>query len=155
MITALIFADDAVQDLHALLSALVPAAAEGLVRQVLVLDGGLGEGARALCEDAGADIVAPSLAAAAAGARGEWILAMPAVLRLRRGWDSAVTVHLERGGGAALVVDAAQSGGWLARLRPPAKAGVLMRRDAVTRLGEGADLTRLVRACGGRAPRLS
>ncbi|WP_374570020.1 glycosyltransferase [Phenylobacterium sp.] len=154
MITAVIPTLNAARELHALLSALVPAAAEGLVRQVLVLDGGSSDGTHELCEDAGADVLDVPLAEAARRARGDWILALPVDLRLRRGWDAAVVAHLERGGGAALLVDATEPEGWLARLKGPSKAGVLLKRAAVEALGPGADLDAL-RRHAGRAPRLS
>lgn len=154
MISVVVTTPNAARELHALLSSLVPAAADGLVRQVLVLDGGSEDGARELCEDAGADVLSVSLAQAAAGARGDWILVLPADLRLRRGWGESVAAHLEEGGGAALIVDAAAPSGWLARLRPPANAGVLVKRGAIEGLGPDVDLARLRRHAGG-GPRLS
>lgn len=154
MITALIPTLNAARELHALLSALVPAAADGLVRQVIVLDGGSTDATHELCEDAGADVMNASLAEAAVKARGEWIMALPVGLKLRRGWGEAVVAHLERGGGAALIVDAAEATGWFARLKGPGEAGVLIKRAEVEMLGPGVDLDRLRRRVG-RGPRLS
>jgi len=154
MISVIVTAPNAARDLHALLSSLVPAAADGLVRQVLVLDGGSDDGAHELCEDAGADVLETTLAQAAAGARGDWILVAPADLRLRRGWGESVAAHLEAGGEAALLVDASTPGGWLAKFRAPKTAGVLLRRSAIEGLGPDVDLERL-RRYAGRGPRLS
>jgi glycosyltransferase involved in cell wall biosynthesis len=58
MISAVISTLNSARDLHGLLSALVPAAADGLVRQVLVVDGGSTDGTLDICEDAGADCTA-------------------------------------------------------------------------------------------------
>ncbi len=154
MITAVVSTFNAARDLHLLLSALVPAAADGLVRQVLVLDRGSTDGTLEICEDAGADVVQGALAQAAAVARGEWLLVLPVELRLRRGWGEAVAAHLERGGGPALLVDATAPTGWLAKLRMPARCAVLARRSEVQGLGDGVDLARLQKRAA-RAPRLS
>lgn len=109
MISAVISTLNSARDLHGLLSALVPAAADGLVRQVLVVDGGSTDGTLDICEDAGADVLDGSIAQAVQSARGEWVLVLPVDLRLRRGWDAAVAAHLERGGGAALLIDATEA----------------------------------------------
>lgn len=154
MISAIVPTLNAARDLHLLLSALVPAAADGLVRQVLVVDGGSSDGTLELCEDAGADVLTTTLADALAGARGEWVLVLPVDLRLRRGWGEAVAAHLERGGQAALLTEGVDQGGWLARLRTPARAGVLLRRSAAAALGPTTDLDAL-RRLARRAPRLS
>jgi len=155
MITAVIPTLNSARDLHGLLSTLVPAAADGLLRQVLVLDAGSTDATLEICEDAGADVLGGSIAQAVRVARGDWVLVLPVDLRLRRGWDAAVTAHLERGGGAALLIDATEAERGIGRWFKRPKAGVLMRRNDAARAGEGADVEALVRRFGRGAPRLS
>ena len=148
MISVVVPAAGSDRDLAALLSALVPAAVDGLVREVLVADGGSSAAAAAICEDAGADVVA-DLAAAVRRAKGDYVLALPVSLRLRPGWDESVRRHLEDGGGAALLV--AREPGLLERLAGPKLAGVLARAQGLDGVGDLAALRRRV----GRAAVLS
>jgi hypothetical protein len=83
------------------------------------------------------------------------VLVLPVDLRLRRGWDAAVTAHLERGGGAALLIDATEADRGIGRWFKRPKAGVLVRRDEAARAGDGIDLETLIRRLGRGAPRLS
>jgi len=146
MITAIVPDARDARDVQLLLTALVPAAAEGLVRQVLLLDAGLDAAAREIADDAGADILAASLAEAARAARGEWLLVLPQALRLRRGWGEVVAEHLEAGGGPARI-RGVETASWAQRLLRPGATGALVRRDGV---GEGASLAALVRQARGR-----
>lgn len=127
MISVVVPAAKSARDLAGLLPVLVPAAVDGLVREVIVADPAPDEATLALCEDAGADLVA-DLAAAAGRARGDLILALPADLRLRPGWEESVRRHLERGGGPALVCAGPPS--LMERLAGPRLAGVLVRVEA-------------------------
>ncbi|WP_293400573.1 cell wall biosynthesis glycosyltransferase [Phenylobacterium sp.] len=148
MISVVVITATSDRDLAALLSALVPAAVDGLVREVLVADAGSSDAAAAICEDAGADVVA-DLAAALRRAKGDYVLALSASLRLRPGWDESVRRHLEEGGGPALLV--AREPGLLERLTGPKLAGVLVRARDLDGVGDLADLRRHA----GRAPILS
>jgi len=150
MISVVVPAAGSDRDLAALLSALVPAAVDGLVREVLVADGGSSAAAAAICEDAGADVVA-DLAAAVRRAKGDYLLALPVSLRLRPGWDESVRRHLEDGGGPALLV--AREPGFLERLTGPKLAGVLARTEPLAGAAP-SDLAALRRHVG-RAPILS
>jgi len=138
------------RELAALLARLVPAAVDGLLAQVIALDGGSTDGTLSVCEDAGADVTT-SLPAALAVARRDWILVLPVDLRLRGGWEEAVGGHLARRAGAALVQGDRDGEGLLARLRP-APYGVLIAKDELARSGE-LDLVGLRRKLG-RAVRL-
>ena len=83
MITVIVPTLDAEAGLSATLTALVPAAIEGLVREVIVADGGSGDHTAALAEDAGAVVIRTpagrggQLRAGAARARWPWLLFMP------------------------------------------------------------------------------
>ena len=90
------------------LAALVPAAVEGVVRQVIVADGGSMDGTVAIAEDAGADVVigeggrGPQLIAGAALARCEWLLFLHADTVLEDGWAESARRFMDEveGGGA-------------------------------------------------------
>lgn len=138
------------RELAALLPVLVPAAVDGLVREVICADAGSTDATLAICEDSGAEVVA-DLAAAGRGAKGELLLVLPPSLRLRPGWEESVRRHLDRGSGAALVL--ADAPGLLERLAGPKLAGVLVAREAFAKLAprDLADLRRRL----GRAVLLS
>lgn len=75
------------------LECLVPAAVDGLVREVVIADGGSSDATRAIADAFGADIlVAPGdaaarLNAAAAAARSPWLLILPPDARLDAGFE--------------------------------------------------------------------
>ena len=81
MITVIVPAHDSAEPLAGLLAALVPAAVEGLVREVIVADGDADPATAALCEDAGAILLRGSIAAAAAVAKGNWLLILAPEIR--------------------------------------------------------------------------
>ncbi|WP_297516106.1 cell wall biosynthesis glycosyltransferase, partial [uncultured Caulobacter sp.] len=119
MISVVLVASEDLQGLAAQLAMLVPAAVDGLIKEVvLVADGE--PGVEALAEDSGARLVttpgdvAARLAAGVAAARGDWILTLRAAPLLREGWREPVEKHLAGGGGAAGVLMA--PGGLLRRL---------------------------------------
>lgn len=84
------------------LSALVPAAVEGLVREVIVADGGSSDRTADIADGAGAEIVrsepsrAARLSAGAARARFPWLLFLDAETVLDAGWEREVLLHIER-----------------------------------------------------------
>ena len=137
------------RELANLLGRLVPAAVDGLVAQVIVLDGGSTDGTLEIAEDAGADVAA-TFASALAIARRDWVLILPADLRLRGGWDGALGGHLTGRGGPALVVGERDGEGFLARLKP-APSGLLVAKAALRGAGPTLDLIGLRRKHGGRA----
>lgn len=93
------------------LASLFPGLGAGLIREVILADGGSTDGTCAAAEAAGARVIASKagrgtqLAAGAAAARGDWLLVLHADTRLEPGWEDAVAAHLaaaeDRSGGGA------------------------------------------------------
>lgn len=150
MISVIVPTLNAARELQVLLPVLVPAAVDGLVREVIIADGGSTDATLVICEDAGAEVAA-DLAAAAAMARSDLILLLPADLRLRRGWDDSLRGHVEGRGGAALLAEGPPT--LVERLTGPKRAGVLLSVEAFRALAprDLADLRRRL----GRARHLS
>ena len=127
MISVVLVASEDLPGLAAQMAMLVPAAVDGLVKEVvLVADGE--PGVQALAEDSGAVLVTSSgdrLAAGAAAARGDWILTLRSAPALREGWREPVEKHLAGGAGAPARL--AAPGGLLGKLSPRLH-GVLVRR---------------------------
>ncbi|MEM6851315.1 MAG: TIGR04283 family arsenosugar biosynthesis glycosyltransferase [Pseudomonadota bacterium] len=102
MISVVIPTLNAAKGLPGALTALVPAAADGLVKEVIVVDGGSQDETTAIADGAGARILsAPrgrggQLAAGAAAARAPWLLFVHADTVLAEGWEAAAQAHLER-----------------------------------------------------------
>lgn len=84
------------------LAALVPAAAEGVIREVIIADAGSTDGTVEVADAAGCRIVSGSghvgadLAAAAALARSEWLLFLTPRAMLEPGWQNEVREFIER-----------------------------------------------------------
>lgn len=145
----------------------------GLIRELIVVDGGSEDGTVTLAREAGAEVLStlPSrggqLRAGCAQARGEWLLVLHADTVLQEGWTDAVAAHLtsdkaayfklrfDLDGGMARFV-----AGW-ANLRarlfglPFGDQGLLVRRSIYERVGGFADIplmedVALVRALPGR-----
>lgn len=87
-------------ELAASLETLVGAAVDGLVREVIVADGGSTDATLAVADEAGAKVVPTSpglyrqLAAGCAEAKGEWLLILLAGVRLAQGWERAIEPYL-------------------------------------------------------------
>jgi glycosyltransferase involved in cell wall biosynthesis len=79
--------------LPATLARLVPATVDGLVREVIIVDGGSSDGTRAIAELTGARLITAArgrgtqLAAGAAKARFPWLLFLHADTGLEEGWQ--------------------------------------------------------------------
>nr|WP_295107563.1 cell wall biosynthesis glycosyltransferase [uncultured Caulobacter sp.] len=131
MISVVLIASEDLPGLAAQMAMLVPAAVDGLVKEViLVASDELGgeAGVEALAEDSGARLVQASgdhLAAGAAVARGDWILTLRSAPALREGWREPIEKHLA--GGAAAPAFLTVPGGLLSKLSPRLH-GVLVRR---------------------------
>jgi hypothetical protein len=130
MISVVLIASEDLPGLAAQMAMLVPAAVDGLVKEVvLVADDE--PGVEALAEDSGARLVRVGgdakdrLAAGAGTVRGDWILTLRAGPVLREGWREPVERHLAGGAGAPAMLIA--PGGWLGRLTSKPH-GVLLRR---------------------------
>jgi hypothetical protein len=130
MISVVLVASEDLTGLAAQMAMLVPAAVDGLVKEVILVTDGE-PGAAALAEDSGARLVTTPgdlgarLAAGAAVARGDWILTLRSAPALREGWREPVEKHLAGGAGAPACLTV--PGGMLSRLSPRLH-GVLMRR---------------------------
>jgi glycosyltransferase involved in cell wall biosynthesis len=80
--------------------ALIPAAVRGVVREVIVADGGSADGTLAIADAAGAHIIAAGklrsqrLNAGAAAARADWLLFLHPETALELGWDQEVESFL-------------------------------------------------------------
>lgn len=144
MISVLITASDDIKALTRLLTALVPAAAEGLVREVAVI-GAVGP-AQAIADDAGAGLH-DDFGQAFAKAKGPWVAGLPLGPSFAPDWMELVMAHLARDAEQAARLVARSSGlrlssgpeGWLAPKRLAASTGVVEH-----------DLQRLARRGGGR-----
>lgn len=84
------------------LSSLVPAAVEGLIREVIVADGGSTDRTLDIADGSGAEIVkseagrGAQLRAGAARARFPWLLFLNADTVLDPGWEREAQLHIER-----------------------------------------------------------
>jgi rSAM/selenodomain-associated transferase 2 len=102
MISVIIPTLDAEQDLVATLAALIPAAVDGLVREVIVVDGGSRDRTLTIAENTGVDIVesAPGrglqLRAGAKKARHPWLLFLYADTELAPGWETVATHFMDK-----------------------------------------------------------
>lgn len=102
MISVIIPTLNAETGLAATLTALVPAVVEGLVRDVIIVDGGSSDRTLSIAEAAGADIITSpagrgrQLIAGAEVARGPWLLFLHADTVLETGWEREAAAFIER-----------------------------------------------------------
>jgi len=102
MITVIVPTLNAEAGLAACLTSLVPATVEGLVREVIIVDGGSSDRTLAIADQAGARVLqsAPGrgvqLAAGAAAARMPWLLFLHADTILEAGWEREAAALIER-----------------------------------------------------------
>jgi hypothetical protein len=95
LISVLITADDDPNALTRLLTGLVPAAAEGLVKSVAVI--GAVQAAEAVADDAGADLYpAGAFGEAFAKAKGAWVAGIPLGVNFAPDWIELLIAHLAR-----------------------------------------------------------
>jgi len=101
MISVIVPTLDAEAGLPATLAALVHAAADGLVREVIVSDGGSRDQTLAIADAMGCTIVSGArgrgtqIAAGVAAARGPWLLVLHADTVLTEGWEREVRHFVE------------------------------------------------------------
>ena len=130
MISVVLIASEDLAGVAAQLAMLVPAAVDGLVKEVVLVDDGH-PGVESLAEDSGARLVTTSgdvaarLAAGVAAARGDWILTLRGEPVLREGWREPVEKHLAGGAGTPAML--AAPGPFFDKLFPRLH-GVLVRR---------------------------
>ncbi len=102
MISVIIPTLNAEATLGGTLSALVPAAVDGLVREVIVVDGGSADRTKEIVDQAGAQLLGEraergrQLAAGAAKARFPWLLFLHADTVLEPGWERETSRFMER-----------------------------------------------------------
>lgn len=145
---------NAEDELPGCLTALGEGLVLGLIRELVVSDGGSTDATRRIAEAAGAEVITgpPSrggqLRRGVAAARGEWLLILHADTQLAPGWAEAVAAHLAQGGGPAYFrlafrargLRPALVAGW-ANLRaglfglPYGDQGLLLRREEYERAG--------------------
>jgi glycosyltransferase involved in cell wall biosynthesis len=90
---------DAERDLVEALSPLIPAVVDGLVHELVVSDQGSTDATLAILDEAGARMVEGGLDAAAAAAKGPWLLVITPAARLPYEWIGPVRRALEGGDG--------------------------------------------------------
>lgn len=169
MITVVIPTSNSEMSLAYTLSSLVAAAAEGVVREVVVVDAGSGDGTLEIADDSGCLIVqdrrtlAERLrAGAAAGRRGGWLLFLRPGAVLEAGWQNEAGGFAERAERAGqgrdvaaffrLQLDEIGAGARLAEMRhalagrlfaqPVAEQALLLPRVLYERLGGHRDVPR-------------
>jgi rSAM/selenodomain-associated transferase 2 len=102
MISVIIPTRDAEKDLAPTLAALIPAAVDGFVREVIVADGNSSDRTLTIAENAGVEVVetAPGrgrqLRAGASRARFPWLLFLHADTELAPGWDTVAANFIHK-----------------------------------------------------------
>ena len=99
MISVIIPSQDDLIALAAVLSALVPAATEGIVTDVLVVDEGSRDGTLELADAAGCTIIAEDgngVRRAANAARSEWLLFLSPTASPEPGWQAEALAFIDR-----------------------------------------------------------
>jgi glycosyltransferase involved in cell wall biosynthesis len=166
MISVVIPTRNAERQLPRCFDSLIGAAVQGLVREVIVADGGSADGTLAVADAAGAHIVQAGgsrgawLAAGADAARCDWLLFLHPETALETGWEAEVESFLhqavperpraaffrfgleEFGAPARRVEAGAAFRSWLLAL-PYGDQGLLMPKRLYKRLGGFRDLARL------------
>ena len=113
MISVVIPTLNSERGLPAALARLVPAAVDGLVREVIIVDGGSDDGTAAIAEMSGARLLKAErgrgmqLAAGAARARFPWLLFLHADTVLAEGWEREAGAYITRVDGGACAAGAA------------------------------------------------
>ncbi|MFZ5668082.1 MAG: cell wall biosynthesis glycosyltransferase [Pseudomonadota bacterium] len=122
MITVIVESAQDAESLATCLASLVPAAVDGIVREVILVAAAPSEAVCSLAEDSGAGLTG-DLETAIAAAKSDWLLILPATVRLEEGWQREAAVHVQRHGDRAARFRRAGVLGWFRR------SGLLVRKD--------------------------
>ncbi len=101
MISVVIPTLNAEAGLTATLTALVPATVQGIIREVIIVDGGSGDATADIADVAGANFIrsepgrGTQLAAGAEAARSKWLLFLHADTVLQTGWEAEAAKFME------------------------------------------------------------
>ena len=143
MISVVIPTQDDEAVLGRTLGPLVGAAVAGLVREVILADGGSVDATLDIGEDAGCRIVAGEgsdeirARAAAEDAVGDWLMILPADVMLLPGWEAVVRGFVERQSTAcAALAPLEPDAGWFKRLMKRACQPVQIVRKSAYLAGE-------------------
>jgi hypothetical protein len=96
MISVVIAAKDQEYLLAETLAALVSAAADGFVREVVVADGGSSDATRMVADAVGCTIVEGEAVAALEAARSDWVLMIAPGVRLEADWFREAAIAMQR-----------------------------------------------------------
>jgi glycosyltransferase involved in cell wall biosynthesis len=102
MISVVIATNNDERSLGQCLAALVSAAIDGLVREVILADAGSTDDTLEIADDAGARVVQGDVALACQAARADWLLIVDVATPAPPHWDEAVAAHINRGSGQAV-----------------------------------------------------
>lgn len=145
------------------LGSLVPGAVEGIVREVVLVDRGMGAEARKVADHTGCRVIpAGALRDSIRAAKGEWLLFVEPGARLAQGWIAAVVEHVERveEGRAGMpsarfrraAIDRPRFLQRLREVRTALAEGFLVRKDqAIGLAGQGASVPSLEKMARGVA----
>jgi hypothetical protein len=151
MLTVLIETRNHEEALARSLAALVPAAVEGFVREVIVCDRGSTDHTQYVAEHAGCHFLAQGgVAAGIRQAKAEWLLFLEPGARPAEGWTEEVAVHAARQTGPARFSRArADRAPLFARIfsakRPLVDGLVITKRQALALSGKGRDADAIAR----------
>jgi glycosyltransferase involved in cell wall biosynthesis len=146
MLTVVIATHDSERPLVATLAALVPGATAGLVREVIVADGGSRDETGQVADIAGCRFVSSDqplgarLKAAAASARGEWLMFLDAGVVPGPGWIEETTAFAEHDIADVRAAVFAAEHGFANALRrvfflPRSAQGLIIRKSIYDELG--------------------
>ena len=130
MISVVIATQNDAQTLGQTLASLVPAAVDGLVREVILADAGSTDETLAIAEDAGARVVSGAgsvearLVEGCKVARADWLLILETSAPAPQGWEGAAGRHIEHHASRA----ACWGRSGLAPFATPVKALLVPRR---------------------------